>query len=152
MHAEPPPPRGEWWAVAAWEECAFSHPHNVAYVCSMVLGPPAAVQRDEGCAATLGGWVTCLRCVCSPASARAQTLTVPRSHRARLQAVDPKAIVPVAVAHGDGIGPEIMESTLRILEAAEVSAVRARLCVPLRGCHVHSGQGWPRLPKAGWTE
>lgn len=26
--------------------------------------------------------------------------------------------VPITVAHGDGIGPEIMESTLRILESA----------------------------------
>ena len=26
---------------------------------------------------------------------------------------------PIAVAHGDGIGPEIMEATLRILDAAE---------------------------------
>lgn len=26
--------------------------------------------------------------------------------------------VPITVAHGDGIGPEIMDSTLRILDAA----------------------------------
>ncbi|MFM1920559.1 MAG: hypothetical protein RLZZ303_2193, partial [Candidatus Hydrogenedentota bacterium] len=26
--------------------------------------------------------------------------------------------IPVAVAHGDGIGPEIMRATLRVLEAA----------------------------------
>ncbi len=26
--------------------------------------------------------------------------------------------IPITVAHGDGIGPEIMEATLRILEAA----------------------------------
>ncbi|MEX1288234.1 MAG: hypothetical protein AB1Z57_09880, partial [Acidimicrobiia bacterium] len=27
--------------------------------------------------------------------------------------------VPVTVAHGDGIGPEIMEATLRVLQAAD---------------------------------
>ena len=32
-----------------------------------------------------------------------------------------RAPVPITVAHGDGIGPEIMEATLRILEAAGAS-------------------------------
>lgn len=31
----------------------------------------------------------------------------------------PQTPIPIAVAHGDGIGPAIMEATLRILEAAE---------------------------------
>ena len=31
----------------------------------------------------------------------------------------PTSATPIAVAHGDGIGPEIMDATLRILEAAE---------------------------------
>ena len=29
--------------------------------------------------------------------------------------------IPITVAHGDGIGPEIMNATLRILEAAGAS-------------------------------
>lgn len=47
-------------------------------------------------------------------------LTLMSLHPHLPQAVlDPNAVVPVAVAHGDGIGPEIMESTLRVLEAAQ---------------------------------
>lgn len=41
---------------------------------------------------------------------RAETAVVPASSSTR---------IPIVVARGDGIGPEIMEATLRILEAAE---------------------------------
>jgi hypothetical protein len=66
-----------------------------------------------------------------------------RVYTTRMQAVDPHAIVPIAVAHGDGIGPEIMESTLRVLEAAKVrsfvrvcvrACVRACVCVCVCAC------------------
>jgi isocitrate dehydrogenase len=36
----------------------------------------------------------------------------------RLEASGQRAPVPITVAHGDGIGPEIMDSTLRVLDAA----------------------------------
>ena len=35
--------------------------------------------------------------------------------------------VPIAVAYGDGIGPTIMEATLRILEAAKVPIAPERI-------------------------
>ncbi|MEM6336516.1 MAG: NADP-dependent isocitrate dehydrogenase [Bacteroidota bacterium] len=47
--------------------------------------------------------------------------------------------IPVSVAHGDGIGPEIMEATLRILDAAQV---------PLRYETVEIGE---RMYKRGHT-
>lgn len=45
---------------------------------------------------------------------------LPAASPARGAAADPEraATVPVTVAHGDGIGPEIMEATLRVLSAA----------------------------------
>jgi isocitrate dehydrogenase len=46
---------------------------------------------------------------------------------------------PITVAHGDGIGPEIMDATLRILEAAgaelEINTVELGEKVYLRGCN-----------------
>ena len=44
--------------------------------------------------------------------------------------------IPIVVAQGDGIGPEIMSATLRILEAAEVdtrSVTRPPARVPASG-------------------
>lgn len=42
--------------------------------------------------------------------------SAPSFHLDELERLTP--LVPITVAHGDGIGPEIMEATLRILEAA----------------------------------
>ena len=42
---------------------------------------------------------------------QAEALTAPSTTTA--------TTVPVTVAHGDGIGPEIMEATLRVLQAAD---------------------------------
>jgi hypothetical protein len=40
--------------------------------------------------------------------------------------------VPVTVAHGDGIGPEIMESTLAVLKAAGANMKVSYLSAPRR--------------------
>ena len=42
------------------------------------------------------------------------------------------AAQPITVAHGDGIGPEIMESTLEVLKAA---GANLNVCTP--GCALH---------------
>ncbi|MFM7585190.1 MAG: isocitrate/isopropylmalate family dehydrogenase, partial [Caldilinea sp.] len=35
-----------------------------------------------------------------------------------LPALSPASVTPIAVAYGDGIGPEIMDAVLRVLDAA----------------------------------
>ncbi len=44
-----------------------------------------------------------------------------------MSASDPTTPIPIAVAFGDGIGPSIMEATLRILEAAKVPIAPERI-------------------------
>lgn len=62
------------------------------------------------------------------------------------QPVDP-AVATIAVVHGDGIGPEIMDATLRILEAAG-----ARIhCLPLElGEAVYRAGHSSGITAAGW--
>lgn len=58
------------------------------------------------------------------------------------------AVATIAVAHGDGIGPEIMDATLRVLEAAG-----ARLhCLPLElGESAYRAGCTAGITAAGWT-
>jgi len=76
----------------------------------------------------------------------------PTLHPMSAQPAEP-AVATIAVAHGDGIGPEIMDATLRILDAAG-----ARLhCLPLelgeavyRAGHSAgiTAQGWDTIARA----
>ena len=44
------------------------------------------------------------------------------------------AAQPITVAHGDGIGPEIMDSTLAVLKAA---GANLKVCTPGCACALH---------------
>ncbi|MFN5901491.1 MAG: isocitrate/isopropylmalate family dehydrogenase, partial [Novosphingobium sp.] len=70
----------------------------------------------------------------------------PTSHPISAQPAEP-AVATIAVAHGDGIGPEIMDATLRVLEAAG-----ARLhCLPLElGEAVYRAGNSAGITAAGW--
>ena len=46
------------------------------------------------------------------------TQSIRSSDRSASHRVVPQDRVPITVAHGDGIGPEIMDATLRVLDAA----------------------------------
>lgn len=66
-------------------------------------------------------------CLVSPADNRQtphETLDPPMAAPAQPTSDNP---IPIAVAFGDGIGPAIMEATLRILEAAEVPIAPERI-------------------------
>lgn len=70
----------------------------------------------------------------------------PSAHPAAGPSAAP-AVATIAVAHGDGIGPEIMDATLRVLEAAG-----ARLhCLPLElGEAVYHAGHSAGITAAGW--